>query len=314
MKGGLGRGAGQGRQLLAHGRPDQGGGQQLDRLAVDPGQHGQGQPLAHPALAEQDHGVPDRVDPADQRGRRRVDRAQHPPGQREVAADDQLQVLQVGVGPVHVGQQPQAEAAVGRHGPAGHDVGPAQHESLHVVHAQVLDLAELVVGLHPQRDHVEVVAAEAGDLLGQLVVGQPGAHVELGERGQVEQRPQVGPIDGGVHADAPARPDQVADALHQLGVDHHGGRQLEHDPLGRERQLDLADQVGPGHVDEGQPVADQVVQADLVEGVDEGAGGLGVAVVDQGPLVARRPPGQQLVGIHVEPAVEDRLPGDVEGC
>jgi hypothetical protein len=183
--------------------------------------------------------------------------------------------------------------------------------SLEQVEAQLPAPAELLGGLHPLGHRLDPVPAAPGQGLGGLA-GRSGQDVDLHVRREGDQRLGRGMPDEVVQGERVTTLGQAAGARHHLGVDRDGLQDLQHGLGGFERDRQGPGDERTGQVDQREPGADELVQAELGEGVEDDRGG--------GRVVVRhvRVPGvvgaaeQQLVRDQVAGPVVQGLPADVD--
>jgi hypothetical protein len=147
------------------------------------------------------------------------------------------------------------------------------------------------------------VAAQRGDRAGQRLAVELG-DVELDDVREGEQRLGARGVAEVIQRDAEAVGDGVADDRDQHVVGAAAGVDLEHDVLGRQRERAHGEQELARDRHVGGQRADEPVDADVGEGLDEHARSLAARIHDR--LGGR----QELEADHVLGTVEDRLACD----
>ena len=176
--------------------------------------------------------------------------------------------------------------------------------ALEGVEAECLAVLGLLVGLHLLGHEPQAAALQHRRVVREALRRER-AHVELGDRRQLEQRLLLGRVLEVVERDREAGVDQRPQGVEQGTVELLVLEQLEHDPFGRQRQRRHAEQELARDVHVGRMRADERVEADVREAVDDHRRRRGHRV--QRAAVDRDRPVQQLVGDHALLTVEDRL-------
>ena len=300
----LGRRVGD-RELLAQARAHQSGHQQLVRLAVAAGQHEQHRPAPDRAPAEQRERVADRADPAARSDVGGVGQPQELVREPRVVADHLLEPVEVVLGGLdQLGQRVEPER---RRGALGHHSRASEEVALEAVDPELAAVVELLAGLDLLGDDLQVPVAQAAHVLGELL-GRQRLDVELADLGQPQQRLVLGAVAEVVEREREADGHELAEHVHQVGVHDLVLDQLEHHPVGGQRQRPEREQELAVDVDERALVADEPLEADVGQRGDEDARGR-LGGIQREPLLADGPV-QQLEGVDPQVGVEDRLAGE----
>src|SRR5690606_3278235 len=181
--------------------------------------------------------------------------------------------------------------------------------ALEVVEAQ--SCAEIVVvlaldflGQQPHRvlaEHVNVVA--------NLIPGQRN-DVDLDQVGQTDQRLQRFVVDEIVQCNSVTLIRKAFDSGDDLLVDNDILEQLQYHPVLGQRDTAFADEKRASEIDKRQVFANNIVEADFQERVDDDIGGCLVAVSEISAVVGSGAK-QQLVAVDAEFAVVNWLTTDI---